>query len=268
MSVQMLPHSRVVPEHLCAALKNNSETQLACKLVLTLVPCSHVLSVQRLSFQSHFPFVFQKKAKGFWGRGVNGCCSPQHWVGRFVIFGPQKSALMFSLLLLGWAMPRGHGAVLCCVWHIRATDVRVWGEGTEVGMLCLSSGRGSQRRPFPASGSTLDSWDTHNLARTLLAAVGLWGKPWPWGWGQLRAAGWVGFWPSHADLSAWQVRWREQYAPDYEYLRRLFMWIRSYEVGWWPLVAEAHMIWCEWKDTQLNAIIWKLIDIYYYKLVS
>lgn len=30
----MLPHGRVVPEHLCAALKKNSETQLVDKLVL------------------------------------------------------------------------------------------------------------------------------------------------------------------------------------------------------------------------------------------
>lgn len=32
--MQMLPHGRVVPEHLCAALKKNSETQLVDKLVL------------------------------------------------------------------------------------------------------------------------------------------------------------------------------------------------------------------------------------------
>lgn len=79
----------------------------------TLVPCSHVLSVQRLSFQSHFPFVFQKKAKGFWGRGVNGCCSPQHWVGRFVIFGPQKSALMFSSLAVGVSDGTGQSSAAC-----------------------------------------------------------------------------------------------------------------------------------------------------------
>lgn len=30
----MLPHGRIVPEHLCAALKKNSETQLVDKLVL------------------------------------------------------------------------------------------------------------------------------------------------------------------------------------------------------------------------------------------
>lgn len=32
--MQMLPHGRVVPEHLRAALKKNSETQLVDKLVL------------------------------------------------------------------------------------------------------------------------------------------------------------------------------------------------------------------------------------------
>lgn len=34
MSVQVLPHGRVVPEHLCAALKKNNETQLVDKIVL------------------------------------------------------------------------------------------------------------------------------------------------------------------------------------------------------------------------------------------
>lgn len=50
MSVQMLPHSRVVPEHLCAALKNNSETQLACKLVLTVVLSASVKALNMLSY--------------------------------------------------------------------------------------------------------------------------------------------------------------------------------------------------------------------------
>lgn len=55
VSVQMLPHGRVVPEHLCAALKKNSETQLVDKLVLIKqVLSATVHTFKMLSYPEYF----------------------------------------------------------------------------------------------------------------------------------------------------------------------------------------------------------------------
>lgn len=50
----MLPHGRVVPEHLCAALKNNSETQLVHKLVLIKVLSVTVQDLKMLLHPEYF----------------------------------------------------------------------------------------------------------------------------------------------------------------------------------------------------------------------
>lgn len=53
--MQMLPHGRVVPEHLCAALKKNSETQLVDKLVLVKkVSSATVQAVKMLLYPEYF----------------------------------------------------------------------------------------------------------------------------------------------------------------------------------------------------------------------
>lgn len=51
----MLPHGRVVPEHLCAPLKKNSETQLVDKLVLIKkVSSATVQAVKMLLYPEYF----------------------------------------------------------------------------------------------------------------------------------------------------------------------------------------------------------------------